>query len=878
MSEDFELRLLRIHWNSKNQFAYIDELSQHPVRIVKQKDKHFTAEIPSYPRLENNIVCQFALQSNSTLNQETPTVKREEDTIDLFPISDPKHGKWWIEKGTWKKRGKSKYHDAPSCRHAGEFTILIGDITIHLNIIPSGFTPVEYQELLSAFKGELWQLILDKDSTTTVSKDGKGKLPGEEFQKQVSKFIKFTEQILAKPTEELRERQEIQPIEKVSPTARTFMELSTKGSSVNFVTGRGYEASYNTPENKYIADIISRLVLIVRNLRNGVGYSKDSLDRSIKDIEKHLSQSQSNLIKVDPAKLDAEIAQEERKKQRWEKKRDNVEKYFSRRGPTGKFEKEIIPFTIQGYPKRFGQYIYVWVKHKNPDEPNESYLIKIPHEASEESFWLKSAKCRLLNVSFNYKYNDGTIKKRHEVTIVKASTVEFVENPIDKIIDSLKNERQSYKGKNWQKQLNQQEKKEKEIELQGVKNREKKLYHMAQKYERKLESLTAIYKDLLALSKRCKSLEITVENRLDYPGTMTFVQNPSYRGAYSSYKGIQNDARFENMFDDLLIIQEFGITDQPNIYEKWCLLQIINVLEEYGFTQNKEWETKLVSLVNRRKDAACSFAFTHAILSQEVELFYQPTLENHKTPDFMLKIASKTSTTVVILDAKNKDYGQASARFNTFADDLDNLVDKKNYSASGSNAVFILHPMKTEGFLPVLPTPQSWSLYSTFGGSNVFNWEADRDYGPEHKYGGVQVRPANLNNLKMVIGLSLQYLAEDNYNIISHSRKSKNGPSTSHYKKLDSKIFCIVCGGTEFETKERCNTRGMHYTCKRCQHFFVKHFCSDPNCRTRLWKHGSYWTYHDTRSTEPYNIKCPRCGDFYTAKDKEQQNEVQPIH
>jgi len=859
MSEDFELRLVRVHWNSKNQFAYLDEISQHPIRIKKQKDRHFTAEIPSYPRLEDNIACQLALQCNATLSQEIPRIKREENTIAFFPISDHKHGSWWIEKGAWKKRGKFKYHDAPSCRHAGEFTILVGDMTIHLNIIPSGFTPLEYHDLLSSFKGELWQLILDKDSTTTISKDGEGKLPGEEFQKQVSKFIKFADQILAKPTEELRERQEIQRIEKVRPTARTFMELSAKGSSVKFVTGRGYEPSYNTPENKYIADIINRLILIVRNLRNGVEYSKDSLDRSIKVIEKHLSQSQRDFIEVDPAKLDAEIAQEERRKQRWEQKRDECEKYFSHIGISGKHKKEIFPFTIQGYPRRYGRYIYVWVKYKNPDEPKEGYLVKIPHEASGDSFWLKSAQCRLSNVSFNYKYEKN--KKRHEVTIVKASTVEFVENPIDKIIVILKSERQLYKGKNWKKQLTRQEKNEKKRELLGLKKRGDMLSSMAKKYEEKLEILTAIYKDLLAFSKKCKSLKITVENRLDYPGTMTFVQNPSYRGAYSSYKKIQNESKFETLFDDLLTIQEFGITDQPNIYEKWCLLQIINVLENYGFIQGEGWETKLVSSISRKKYATCSFIFTHTLLSQEIELIYQPELKNRKTPDFMLKIKSKTGEMRLVLDAKNKAYDQVFAKYNTFSDDLNNLVNKKDYSESGENPVFILHPMKEKGVLPVIPTPQSWSSCSILGGSSVFDWEAEKDFAPEHMYGGAQVRPEDLDNLKMVIALSLQYLTEDNRGVYNNKK-----PKNYH--------FCIICGGTKFNTNKKCDTKGKHYTCTKCQHFFVEHYCS---CGNRLWKHGSYWTYHDTRSTEPYNIKCPRCGDFYT-EDKEKQNEVQSVH
>ncbi len=846
MSEDFELRLIRVHWSSKDQFAYISEIAHNPVRVKKQKDRYFTAEIPSYPRLDDNLVCQFALKCKSSLNLEIPRVKSEERAIDLFPIIDPKHGKWWIEKGDWKKQGEYKYHDAPSCRHAGEFTIIVGDIMIHLNIIPSAFTLIEYQKLLFSFKGELWQLILDKDSTTTIPKDGKGNFPGEEFQKQVSKFIKFADQILAKPAEELREKQETQRIEKVHPTARTFMELSTRGSSVKFVTGRGYEPSFNTPENKYIADIISRLLLIVRNLRAGVGYSKDSVDKNVGFIEKQLSQSQNDFIEIDPAKLDAEIEQEERKKRDWKQNKVQFERYFADKNVNDNDKFEVFTFTVKQRPQKndqFPQYIDVWIQHTEP------YVLKFPSEACDTVFWTKGTQYKILELSYRYRFSKKE-KTTHILYVNKIASMEITGNdPHEKVISLLTNEREYYSKNNWQRQLNVQEKHEKEVELQGVEERKGMLSRMACKYEEKLASLNSIYKDLLALSKKCKSLKITVENRLDYPGTMIFVQNPSYRGAYSSYKEIQNEAKFENLFDDLLIIQEYGITDQPNIYEKWCLLQIINILEGYGFIQDNGWETRLVNLVSEERYATCSFHFTHPSFSQQVELIYQPELKNHKTPDFMLKIKSNTSETLLVLDAKNKDYAVASALYNTFSDDLDNLVNRKYYSEAGNNknAVFILHPKKDKGFLPVLPTPQSWSSCTTLGGSSVFDWEKTSSGSPEHMYGGVQVRPENIDNLQMVIALALQYLTESNRGVYASTPKNQK--------------FCVICGGTDFYTSDKIQTKGSHYTCKKCRHFFVEHYCG--RCGNRLWKHGSYWTYHDTRSTEPYNIKCPHCGDFY---------------
>ena len=850
MSEDFELKLVRIHWQSKDHFGYIDEISHSPIKLTKQEENIYTADIPSYSLLGNKH-SQIALRSISTFNSP-PKVLLENDTKNLFSLSDPKHGKWWIEKGDWIKQ--YKYHDAPSCRHAGLFTIIIGDITFRLNITPSGFTPLEYQELLDSFKGELWQLIFEKDSTLTIANDGKGKLPGEEFQKQVSKFIKFAEHILVKPKEELREKQEIQRIEKVRPTAKTFMELSTRGTSVKFVTGRGYEPSYDTPENKYIADIISRLVLIIRNLKKGVESSKKALEYNVLSIQKNLSKEKDNILKIDPDKLNAEIAQAENKKQRWEQKKSKFENYFSHQNEStfDEFKKHISfrPNSPASFDRYKPDYIAVWYNATLANGTTVKCVLKFPQDSCDLDLFTKYTKYRISNVHYERNVFEKEGIKYYSGLINKVSSVEIIDDPQEKLITSLKTERDKYYAANWQRPLNPQEKIEKERELSGMKARAKMLVNMAQEYDKKLACLTSIYQNLLSLSKKCKVLKITVENRLDYPGTMTFVQNPSYRGAYAAFKEIQNEAHFETLFDSLLTIQDFGVTDQPNIYEKWCLLQLINILHEYGFIQDKEWVTKLVTSISREKYAECSFVFKHPSLSQVVKLIYQPTLANGKKPDFMLKIQSNNNETILILDAKNKKYNlinqsSLSTEFNTFSSDLDNLVNKKNYSAEGDNSVFILHPMKEKGFLPVLPTPQNWSSCTTLGGSSVFTWE---DSAPEHRYGGVQLRPGDLDNLKMVVALSLQYLTEDNHGVYN-KEEPKN------------KEFCIICGGTEFDDTAKKASKGGHYTCCNCQHFFIKHYCG--RCGNRLWKHGSYWTYHDTRTTAPYNIKCPSCGDFF---------------
>jgi hypothetical protein len=228
------------------------------------------------------------------------------------------------------------------------------------------------------------------------------------------------------------------------------------------------------------------------------------------------------------------------------------------------------------------------------------------------------------------------------------------------------------------------------------------------------------------------------------------------------------------------------------------------------------------------------------VLGVHILLTYEKELSNGKRPDYVLDFTSKntnneSSTYRLVLDAKfyeniNEQGGISSV--------IDLLYNKKNYAEDGNNGVYILHPSKAS--VPLTTTPQSWSKNSYYGEDLVFDWDS---IPPNHKYGAIFISPIihdgeYLDDLQRLIGMTLQYL--------SHS-----------------KIFCIVCGSSNCHVDVK-KTRSGHdkyfFTCNDCKHFFVNNYCS--NCFDRLWKHGSYWTYHAADASQPYNIQCPRCADL----------------
>ena len=90
--------------------------------------------------------------------------------------------------------------------------------------------------------------------------------------------------------------------------------------------------------------------------------------------------------------------------------------------------------------------------------------------------------------------------------------------------------------------------------------------------------------------------------------------------------------------------------------------------------------------------------------------------------------------------------------------------------------------------------------------------------------------------------------------------------------------ICPACGCVEMTNEligysrktNRVNSTAIW--CKECKQMIVRNYSG--SCGTRLWKLGGYWTFHETDPLNPYNIKCPRCGDFMIIDKTAEYEEV----
>jgi hypothetical protein len=180
---------------------------------------------------------------------------------------------------------------------------------------------------------------------------------------------------------------------------------------------------------------------------------------------------------------------------------------------------------------------------------------------------------------------------------------------------------------------------------------------------------------------------------------------------------------------------------------------------------------------------------------------------------------------------------------------INNLYNEKDYSESGNNAVFILHPSPKAA--PSRATPQEWYRDSYYGEIRLFDWDKKS---PNHRYGGIYLSPIStgsyLDHLQRAIGMFLQYGMESNNLGFRDDALPANG------------VFCLVCGSSELDYfHPPRNPRARWVTCRKCTHFTAYNYCG--HCGNRLIKNGEYWSYHAMEPLNPINIKCPSCGGLF---------------
>lgn len=309
---------------------------------------------------------------------------------------------------------------------------------------------------------------------------------------------------------------------------------------------------------------------------------------------------------------------------------------------------------------------------------------------------------------------------------------------------------------------------------------------------------------------------------------MVFAQN----SIYANFK-ISSDKFFRGTlfsYADLIDrINEryttFSITSLPNFYERWCLVQLINVLTNHFHydVNDPGWRRNLVySCVYNKYNICLNFVKTTKSHREEISLIYQGEFRiNGKglRPDFLIKTKSNTW----VVDAKFRTHSNNENLLRLCLE----LARNKMYNLNNNAPVFLFHSAPFAGQETSSNRYNTWQRYCNYG-SDKFGY----------LLGHIFLSPRR-NNKKQCVDNIIRWLL-----LIL---QDANWPT------------CPNCGDRLVFGKTR--GKGISYQCESCNFYSIKTHCF--KCGSPIWKNRWYWSYnlHGQSWTD---VLCPYCGSHFT--------------
>lgn len=866
MEPNFEIKYIEIQWYDRQTITKITESLNSLSIEFNYELRCFESETTIYPQtdgLRGQLAIRFLINNSASPYIELPNGAIQH----LTKIEDTATKKeWWIVKDSWDE--SNKYWRHTGINTAGTLKLIFDQQKCQILIGSMDFSREQLEDYLSEFKNELWELILDDSSAIHANKPGSYIGVNKEIIDSIQHIVTHAENILKNPKVELREIQALKPRKFVKPVSRTFMEIVSKTDQKN-LTSRATAHSYNVSENRYILFALEQSYKIIKQITI-LSENKQKRYEGKSLILRKQHDSFSDFIAVDRDLMvkDFKSIKEKLRISYWQDRlsealKSNNVNFRNKRNESEPWYIRTTGYTVnQKTNQRDGFFIEVYDYHRNGEwtKVDGKWTILRPPE-----YLSNFVNC--LDIDIDYKIvadlNFKTLEKVVHcdftvLTLIEVFSIQKIEEKLSPAFE-IEKRKGLYLSKNgWKRKINENERMEQEREKLALQNRMKYFSKNEQISREIFHAVEPKQRQLLKIIKTFRQLNI--KSSSSFPNSMTFVQNPHYQGVHNAFKILKRATNLAD--DDLLIsleeIDASGLVNMPLIYERWCLLQIISVLiNSFRFTPKDNWKYNLINAI-KSDGRNVKMHFSNYDAKRNILLTYEKTLDNGKRPDFVIDLDWFKEDDVenkspirkrFVLDAKFYDKATFE-KFGGLMGVVDLLRIKKGYREATDNPVFIIHPCKTA--LPERVTAQEWGKYSFLGELPIEN-----SHSINHQYGGIFLSPIDkqlfADELQRLLGLFLQYKLES--------------PIAKKYLRdsTQSKPFCISCGSTNIREIERSNQvyrtpHSVWMQCNDCQQFIAYNHCR--NTGTRLIKNGFYWTYHSVKANDPFNIKCPSCGEW----------------
>lgn len=832
----FEARYISLKWFDSDQ---VEKVTVSPFELVPEQDgqDRYSLDLVSYSKLPNGHAGQLGIRLRDKHSDIVPRFELTDGSVqELKSVTDPNSGvQWWIEAGNWN--GQQKRYDSELCRASGQASLRVGHQLCLLNIELSERDKSELEYFLKDFRLGFWELILKQDSLVSgLGGAAAGFSIPPELPGMLGKLLEHARQILEKPRRILKETVQSTPRAKVRPVVATFQSLLQQPESL-ILPGKGHIEQVNLPENRYVHSVISRLITLVDAQLQVSGAVQEAVRQYCADEQQRLA-SFKDCVEVNPELAQRELADMERELAQ------NKAGWVNRQHSPGNEDWQLdiqITKVLDQVDGGLGGY-FVKVRQAGNEEwfisnPGDYCHLEINCENSLKLYWTYRLSGNLQYVSFQ----QANGKKRHRYTVRSLYSLEVLggfEND-QKRLDQQKKALIRLRDNQWRRALSPEERLQQQREKNAIQKQQQTLQDYQQDARQGAQQLSRLLVELKQLSAQFKARGIGKLKA--FPASMSFVNNPDYLGVHRGYKQILALIKTHESVDLEVIFafQNIGLTGIAQIYERWCLVQILRVLiEKFRFTPEQGWKEKLVhQVLNNEFNVAVQL--DNRAIAVSVTLTYECVLENGKRPDFVLDIrffdqqGHLQGERRFVLDAKFKSWN----RLEQALDMVGFLSHQKGYQREGdnpaANSLFVLHPNR--GLAGNNVSPQAWGANDYLG-----EYPLSGETPPNHHWGVVALSPVNnsryLDDLQRLIGMFIQY-----------------GCGVNKAMK-----FCIACGGTDLHVEPSPKNVSVPWvTCNSCRHFTAYSYCQ--SCKGDILKNGSYWTYHKVKVTEPCNMACPHC-------------------
>lgn len=844
---DIEVRYLDIFWSDSNTVLKLEK-SIDCLEINKINLENFV-ETTIFPKLNHYI----GFKSTNKILKHIPYIelangKKQE----LISVKVPGSSEvWWIQADKWDVENRKYLSEI--YRTSGRVSLNFDNQILHIDNNSFNFNIEELEYYLSDFKSSLWMLILNEQSIATVSiyKNGKS-IISEETINIINSFIEGVEKLIHKPSIILSEYQDKSPRRLIRPVSKTFREFSIRSDSKHY-TSRLYSESYNTLDNQYINYCVSRISYILKTLQREVLRQKEISLQKIEFERKWQNElNENNKKKIDKNVVENEIIHIKEQIINLEQELINsIGNSFDKNNLDGQFGSYTLSIGDKYGPSNRDYFVNL-IDGKNIKVETGCYLVvKFPFDLPADK--IKNLKILVEGKYKKYSENNSSGNAFYRLDFICVFDIKIVESKFIDVLNDLLINKDIYKSKQWTEDWDTVELADRAMERKVSEKKVRLFTSLFENMDNYTSKLNNLSNRLFQVSK------FFIKNKINKcancPSTMVFVQNPHYALAKKSFISISNLKGLDDgTLNNLMIIDQLGLVNVSNLYEKWCLLQIIKVLHEfYYFDIESGWQNKLIKAVLNR-DYNIEIKFSSHIRHQYILLTFEKVLDSGKRPDFVLDLYTceytKEGDSWVKLPRSwhcNRLVLDAKFRGNISEKKINELVTQmysgKNYSENGVNKVFVIHP--TPMVIDERTSPLSWGGFCNYG----------QFKGGSHQFGHIFVAPSmkhprSIENLQRLIGLFLQehavILNQSNYNCW-HS------------------LNCISCGSfaenlkVTYSPTKIGNSRWI-IQCTNCELTSVKTICYQ--CQKNIFKNGIKWTYHRTRVKQISNVVCPSCESF----------------